>query len=56
MNGFTIDVWRVFEKDGQEVEREKFTTRYDPTTRYVCGSPPAPAPSPTAEASPAPSG
>ncbi len=46
-NGFTIDVWRVFENGGREVEREKFTTRYDPTTRYVCSPPPAPQPSPS---------
>jgi vancomycin resistance protein YoaR len=60
VNGFTIDVWRVFEQGGQEVDREKFTTRYDPTTQYVCGSPPAPppppAPTPDSGASPAPSG
>ena len=47
VNGFTIDVYRVFEKAGREVSREKFTTRYDPTTRYVCGPPPAESPSPS---------
>lgn len=44
--GFTIDVWRVFAKGGQEVEREKFTTRYDPTTRVVCAPAPQPVPPP----------
>jgi vancomycin resistance protein YoaR len=36
--GFTQDAWRVIRKDGQEVEREKFTWRYDPEPRFVCGS------------------
>ncbi|MBU2662811.1 VanW family protein [Actinoplanes bogorensis] len=35
--GFTQDAWRVIRKDGQEVEREKFTWRYDPEPRFVCG-------------------
>jgi vancomycin resistance protein YoaR len=50
VNGFTINVWRVFFQNGVEVEREKFTTTYDPTTRVVCGpdpSRPPPAPPPT---------
>lgn len=34
--GFDIDVWRVFKKDGQEVRREKFHTRYLPEPRFVC--------------------
>jgi vancomycin resistance protein YoaR len=38
--GFTQDAWRVIRKDGQEVEREKFTWRYDPEPRFVCGAPP----------------
>lgn len=52
--GFTIDVWRVFFQGGKEVEREKFTTRYDPTTRVVCAPPPAPAPAPTPAATEVP--
>ncbi|GAB2628140.1 vanomycin resistance protein VanB [Paractinoplanes abujensis] len=35
--GFTQDAWRVIRKDGQEVERKKFTWRYDPEPRFVCG-------------------
>ncbi len=35
--GFTQDAWRVIRKDGQEVEREKFSWRYDPEPRFVCG-------------------
>ena len=38
--GFTQDAWRVIRKDGQEVEREKFTWRYDPEPRFVCGGEP----------------
>ncbi len=47
VNGFSIDVWRVFENGGQEVGREKFHTVYDPTTQYVCTPPPRPTPTPT---------
>jgi vancomycin resistance protein YoaR len=35
--GFTQDAWRVIRKDGKEVEREKFTWRYDPEPRFICG-------------------
>ncbi|MGK5679153.1 VanW family protein [Actinoplanes sp. URMC 104] len=35
--GFTQDAWRVIRKDGREVEREKFSWRYDPEPRFVCG-------------------
>ncbi|WP_305785134.1 VanW family protein [Symbioplanes lichenis] len=38
--GFTQDAWRVIRQDGREIEREKFTWRYDPEPRFVCG--PAP--------------
>ncbi len=38
--GFTQDAWRVIRKDGQEVEREKFTWRYDPEPRFICGAKP----------------
>ncbi len=47
VNGFTIDVWRVFIQGGQEVKREKFTTNYDPTTQVVCVPKAAPSPAPT---------
>jgi vancomycin resistance protein YoaR len=55
VNGFTIDVWRVFYQGGAEVEREKFTTRYDPTTRVVCGPKPGTSPPPSTASPPAPS-
>lgn len=35
--GFTQDAWRVIRKDGKEVAREKFTWKYDPEPRFVCG-------------------
>lgn len=38
--GFTQDAWRVIRKDGHEVERKKFTWRYDPEPRFVCGEEP----------------
>jgi vancomycin resistance protein YoaR len=60
VNGFTIDVTRVFEQGNEVVDEELFTTRYDPTTRFICGSPPAPAPPPSptpdGDSSPSPSG
>ncbi len=34
--GFTMDVWRVIRKDGQEVKREKFSWKYAPEPRFVC--------------------
>jgi len=36
--GFTQDAWRVIRKDGREVERRKFTWRYDPEPRFVCAA------------------
>ena len=50
--GFTIDVFRVFIKDGQEVKREKITTRYRPSPTVICGTDPKDKPTP----SPSPSG
>jgi vancomycin resistance protein YoaR len=38
--GFTQDAWRVIRKDGKEVAREKFTWRYDPEPRFICGAKP----------------
>jgi len=46
--GFSIDVYRVFVKDGVEVKREKITTRYRPSPTVKCGTDPA-------KASPSPS-
>jgi vancomycin resistance protein YoaR len=37
--GFTQDAWRVIRKDGREIKREKFTWRYDPEPRFICGRP-----------------
>ncbi|MEV4412105.1 VanW family protein [Catellatospora sp. NPDC049609] len=34
--GFTQDAWRIFRKDGREVNREKFTWRYDAEPQFVC--------------------
>jgi vancomycin resistance protein YoaR len=39
--GFTQDAFRVIRKDGQEVKREKFTWRYDPEPRFICGKEPS---------------
>lgn len=39
--GFTQDAWRVIRKDGQEVKREKFTWKYDPEPRFICGKEPS---------------
>jgi hypothetical protein len=39
--GFSIDVYRVFIKDGKEVKREKITTRYRPSPTVKCGVDPA---------------
>jgi vancomycin resistance protein YoaR len=38
--GFTQDAWRIFIRDGQEVEREKFTWRYDAQPEFICGEEP----------------
>ncbi|GIE99019.1 VanW family protein [Paractinoplanes rishiriensis] len=38
--GFTQDAWRVIRKDSREVERQRFTWRYDPEPRFVCGATP----------------
>ncbi len=54
MIGFTIDVDRVFYKDGKEVKRETITTRYRPSPTVVCG--PDPSKKPTKSPSPSPSG
>ncbi|WP_329085273.1 MULTISPECIES: VanW family protein [unclassified Streptosporangium] len=35
-NGFTIDVWRVFKQDGEEIKRVKKTTVYRPELDLKC--------------------
>ncbi|MGX6602364.1 VanW family protein [Micromonosporaceae bacterium Da 78-11] len=39
--GFTQDAWRVIRKDGRRIAREKFSWRYDPEPRFVCGTKPS---------------
>ncbi|WP_395107640.1 VanW family protein [Actinomadura sp. SCN-SB] len=34
--GFSIDVWRIFKKDGQVVRRQKFHTVYQPEPKLTC--------------------
>jgi vancomycin resistance protein YoaR len=53
--GFSIDVYRVFVKDGAEVKREKITTRYRPSPTVKCGVDPAKV-SPSPSASPTTTG
>jgi vancomycin resistance protein YoaR len=38
--GFTQDAWRIIGKDGREIKREKFSWRYDPEPRFICGKKP----------------
>ncbi len=55
--GFSIDVFRVFVKDGAEVKRERITTRYRPSPTVVCKPDPATvsaSPSASASATPKP--
>jgi vancomycin resistance protein YoaR len=40
IDGFTQDAWRVFIRDGSEVQREKFTWRYDAQPEVICGEKP----------------
>lgn len=58
MEGFAIDVDRVFFKDGVEVKRQTITTKYKPSPAVICGKEkpkksgtsfsPAPTPAPSA--------
>ena len=61
MDGFTIDVDRVFIKDGKEVKRETITTNYRASPKVICGKKPKDEEDvaiidPTASGSPAPTG
>jgi vancomycin resistance protein YoaR len=40
IDGFTQDAWRIFHRDGEEVNREKFTWRYDAEPEVICGEEP----------------
>ncbi|SCE72254.1 Vancomycin resistance protein YoaR, contains peptidoglycan-binding and VanW domains [Micromonospora viridifaciens] len=39
--GFAQDAYRVIKKDGKVIKREKFSWRYDPEPRFVCGPEPS---------------
>jgi len=41
VSGFTIEVWRILKRDGVEIKREKFRTRYRPEDRIICTNPEA---------------
>ena len=67
MEGFIIDVDRVFYKDGAEVKRETITTNYRASPKVICGKnpdkdpakpikPSKPGATPSVSPSPAPSG
>jgi hypothetical protein len=55
VDGFEIDVTRVFYRDGAEAKRETFHTHYDPTVKVVCKPGPTASPTPGATDSPSPS-
>jgi vancomycin resistance protein YoaR len=40
IDGYTQDAWRIFIRDGREVERERFTWRYDAQPEFICGEEP----------------
>ncbi|WP_433830030.1 VanW family protein [Actinoplanes sp. CA-015351] len=42
--GFTQDAFRLFQRDGKVVKREKFTWKYDAEPNYICASPETPGP------------
>ncbi|WP_344940055.1 VanW family protein [Actinomadura miaoliensis] len=39
--GFSIDVWRIFKKDGRVVRRQKFHTVYQPEPKLTCTETPS---------------
>lgn len=42
ITGFTVDVTRIWKRDGAEVKRDKDTWRYSSGDRIICGPEPAP--------------
>ena len=57
VEGFSIDVYRVFWKGGKEVKREKITTHYRPSPTVLCKADPSKvSPSPSVSGSPSASG
>lgn len=52
VDGFDIDVTRVFYRDGAEANRETFHTHYDPTFKVICKPAPTASPTPGATDSP----
>ncbi|MDQ1664248.1 MAG: hypothetical protein QOH75_279 [Actinomycetota bacterium] len=45
--GFKVDVFRLFYQSGEQVQREKFHTVYNPEHQVVCGRPGPPPPATT---------
>lgn len=41
VGGFSIEVWRILKRDGVEIKREKYRTRYRPEDRIICTNPKA---------------
>ncbi len=54
LNGFDIDVTRVFKRGATVVKSEKFHTHYQPTELIYCRAKPGPSPSPSGSPSPSP--
>jgi vancomycin resistance protein YoaR len=54
VDGFDIDVTRVFYAGGAEAKRETFHTHYDPTVKVICKPAPTASPTPGATDGPAP--
>jgi len=40
IQGYTQDAWRIFVRDGREVQRERFTWRYDAQPEFICAEKP----------------
>ena len=55
MEGFDINVDRVFYKDGVEVKRQTFHTKYKPSPEVICGKEKKPKPGSSFKPSPSPS-
>lgn len=56
MEGFSIDVDRVFYKDGVEVKRQTITTKYKPSPEVICGKEKPKKPGTQFKPTPSPSG
>lgn len=40
IEGFYQEAWRIFHRDGEEVDRELFSWRYDAQPEFICGEEP----------------